>query len=51
MPDDVEAKRTIRELNGSTLGGRSMVVNEARPKPERAYPRRSNGGERRFRRS
>ena len=51
MPDDVEAERAIRELNGSTLSGRGIVVNEARPKPERAYSRRSNGGERRFGRS
>ena len=51
MADDAEGERAIRELNGSTLSGRGIVVNEARPKPERAYSRRSNGGERRFGRS
>ena len=34
MPDD-QAKEAISTLNGKTLGGREIVVNEARPKKER----------------
>jgi len=49
MPDDVEAERAIRALNGATLGGQPLKVNEARPKPGRAEPR--GNGERRFGRS
>lgn len=30
--DDEGAKRAIEELNGSDLGGRSLTVNEARPR-------------------
>ena len=47
MPDDVEAERAIRALNGATLGGQTLTVNEARPRPGRA-DRRGND-ERRFR--
>ena len=46
MPDDVEAERAIRALNGVTLGGRTLKVNEARPRPGRADPR--GNSERRF---
>jgi RNA recognition motif-containing protein len=46
MQDDVEAERAIRTLNNSTLGSRTLKVNEARPKPGRAEPR--GDGERRF---
>ncbi len=49
MPDDVEAARAIRALNGATLGGRTLKVNEARPSPGRAEPR--GDGERSFGRS
>ncbi|RPD39551.1 RNA recognition motif domain-containing protein [Chitinophaga barathri] len=35
MPDDNEARKAIAELNGTQLDGRSIVVNEARPKKER----------------
>jgi RNA recognition motif-containing protein len=38
MGSDEEAQTAIRELNASQLGGRSLTVNEARPKGER------NGG-------
>jgi RNA recognition motif-containing protein len=50
MADDAEGERAIRELNGSTLGGRSIVVNEARPRAARAEPQRTDR-ERRFGRS
>ncbi len=36
MGSDEEAQQAIRELNASQLGGRSLTVNEARPKPERS---------------
>jgi RNA recognition motif-containing protein len=32
MSSDEEAQTAIRELNASQLGGRSLTVNEARPK-------------------
>jgi cold-inducible RNA-binding protein len=33
MSTDEDASRAISELNESQLGGRSLTVNEARPKP------------------
>ena len=47
MPDDVEAERAIRALDGTTLGGRTLKVNEARPRTPEAQAGRGNG-ERRF---
>ncbi|MGI6680157.1 MAG: RNA recognition motif domain-containing protein [Bdellovibrionota bacterium] len=49
MPNDDEAKTAIEALNGSDLQGRTMVVNEARPKEERQErqergPRGHRGG-------
>src|SRR5689334_17467596 len=35
MSTDEEAQQAIKELNASQVGGRSLTVNEARPKPER----------------
>ena len=40
MGDDAEAKAAIEGLNGKDLDGRSMNVNEARPRTER--PQRSS---------
>ena len=34
--DDQEADRAIDALNGAELGGRSLRINEARPRPERS---------------
>jgi RNA recognition motif-containing protein len=34
MEDETEANNAIKELNGSTLESREIVVNEARPKKE-----------------
>jgi len=34
MSTDAEAQTAIRELNETQLGGRSLTVNEARPKAE-----------------
>jgi RNA recognition motif-containing protein len=36
MTNGEEAERAIAALNGSQLGGRTLNVNEARPKPERS---------------
>jgi len=32
MPDDAAAQKAIQELDGATVDGRSIKVNEARPK-------------------
>ena len=34
MSTDEEAQKAITELNEHQMGGRSLTVNEARPKPE-----------------
>jgi RNA recognition motif-containing protein len=44
---DEEAKSAIKALDGSDLGGRKIVVNEARPREDRPrndYNNRSGGG-------
>jgi RNA recognition motif-containing protein len=38
MPDDTAARAAITGLQGTALGGRTLNVNEARPREER--PRR-----------
>ncbi len=43
MGSDAEAQAAITGMNGSPLGGRSLVVNEARPMEPRA-PRSGGGG-------
>lgn len=45
MANGPEATKAIAGLNGSNLGGRTIVVNEARP---RAEHRESKGPRRRF---
>jgi RNA recognition motif-containing protein len=35
MPDDTEAAAAIQKLNGTQVGSRNIVVNEARPKENR----------------
>ena len=42
MPNDEEAQRAIDALNETDLEGRSLAVNEARPKSE--YKKPSGGG-------
>ena len=42
MGSDAEAQQAIAGMNGQSLGGRSLVVNEARPMDPR--PPRSGGG-------
>ena len=50
MPNDDQAQAAIAALNGSDVGGRNIVVNESRPKPEGGgsggggYKKRSFGG-------
>ncbi len=34
MPDDNDAKTAIEEMNGKDIGGRPLVVNEARPRKQ-----------------
>lgn len=41
MPNDAEADKAIAELNGRDVGGRTINVNEARPKSERSNLRGS----------
>src|SRR4051812_25880068 len=43
MADDAQAQSAIGELNGQSLGGRTIVVNEAR-EPQRGGPRGGGGG-------
>ena len=40
MPNTAEAQAAIAGLNGRSLGGRLLTVNEARPREERREPRR-----------
>jgi len=42
MTSDDDAKKAVDQLNGSDMEGRSIVVNEARPREER--PRGGGGG-------
>ena len=43
MADDEAAAKAMEALNGMSLGGRNLTVNEARPKEDRGG-RRSGGG-------
>jgi RNA recognition motif-containing protein len=46
MPDDASATAAIEALDGQDVEGRSLRVNEARPREDRP-PRRGGGGGRR----
>lgn len=35
MTEDEEALKAIKALNGTEMGGKKIVVNKARPKPQR----------------
>ena len=37
MSNDEEAQKAAAELNGFSMGGRPLTVNEARPKPEGGF--------------
>lgn len=43
---DAEAKKAIAELNEAELGGRTLTVNEARPRENRSFGGGSGGGSR-----
>ena len=43
MSTDEEAQHAISSFNGSQLGGRTLTVNEARPREERPPGGRSGG--------
>lgn len=40
MPNEDEAKNAVKSLDGTDLDGRSLRVNEARPRENRRPPRR-----------
>jgi RNA recognition motif-containing protein len=44
MSSDAEAQSAISGMNGQTIDGRAVVVNEARPREERPGGFRSGGG-------
>ena len=48
MSNDQEADTAIREMNGKQVGGRSLTVNEARPREDRGGSRSRFGGGRRY---
>jgi cold-inducible RNA-binding protein len=50
MPNNDEAEKAIAALNGKDVGGRTLNVNEARPKTERSNSRGGGGGRDRFQR-
>jgi len=44
MPAKADALKAIQEVNGTEIDGRSLIVNEARPRKERSGGHRSGGG-------
>lgn len=44
MPNDEEAAKAIAGLDGKAMGGRTLKVNEARPKDASPRPRSNAGG-------
>ena len=44
MPTQAEAQAAIGALNGKEFGGRTITVNEARPRQERSYGGGGGGG-------
>jgi cold-inducible RNA-binding protein len=44
MKTDQEAQAAITALNGQDAGGRSLTVNEARPRPEGGHSRSGGRG-------
>jgi cold-inducible RNA-binding protein len=46
MTNENEAEKAISGLNGTNLGGRTLNVNEARPRPERSFGGRGGGRDR-----
>jgi cold-inducible RNA-binding protein len=46
MENETEADQAIAALNGFTMDGRALNVNEARPKPDRGFGGSGGGGNR-----
>ena len=46
MPSKSDGQKAIQEMNGAELEGRTLVVNEARPREERSGGRQKSGGNR-----
>jgi cold-inducible RNA-binding protein len=46
MENETEADQAIAALNGFSMDGRALNVNEARPKPERGFGGGAGGGNR-----
>jgi cold-inducible RNA-binding protein len=44
MPDRAQAEKAIEALNGKDVGGRTLNINEARPKVDNGGPRGGRGG-------
>ncbi|MBX4212631.1 RNA-binding protein, partial [Candidatus Pacearchaeota archaeon] len=44
LAHDAEAEKAIQEMNGKEVGGRPLVVNEAKPMTEDRPPRENRGG-------
>jgi cold-inducible RNA-binding protein len=44
MATDEDAQKAISQFNNYSLGGRTLTVNEARPKPERSGGFANSGG-------
>jgi RNA recognition motif-containing protein len=44
MATNEEAQKAIQALNGAALGGRTLVVNEARPQEKRSFGGGGGGG-------
>ena len=49
MATGEEAQKAIAALNGTNLGGRTLVVNEARPQEKRSFGGGGGGGDQRDR--
>src|SRR6516164_4435653 len=47
MADDAAAEKAIEQLNGKSVGGRNLTVNEAKPQQKRDFGSRGGGGGRR----
>ena len=44
MADDAQAREAIEKLNGTEVGGRTITVNEARPREDRGGSRGGSRG-------
>jgi len=44
MASDDDAQKAIQDLNQQQIGGRTLTVNEARPRPERSFGGGGGGG-------